>query len=152
MKIKALSLLALTTFALSACVSTTGTNNATPNVYSTTQGGQTVNIDVSELGGLQGAFNNALSQAVGELKKPTILTNITNFTTERKTVQGKEYAMLYFHTADDKVYIGRANPADLTQEKIDRFKKVKGATVIGAIPAQGQPNHFVIRDIKYFVY
>ncbi|MGK8253255.1 hypothetical protein [Moraxella lacunata] len=96
MKIKALSLLALTTFALSACVSTTGTNNATPNVYSTTQGGQTVNIDVSELGGLQGAFNNALSQAVGELKKPTVLTNITNFTTERKTVQGKEYAMLSF--------------------------------------------------------
>ena len=32
MKIKALSLLALTTFALSACVGTTGTNNATPKV------------------------------------------------------------------------------------------------------------------------
>ncbi|QIW16065.1 hypothetical protein A4G20_06825 [Pasteurellaceae bacterium RH1A] len=152
MKLKNLFIALCASLSLSACVSL-GTQADSTNIYTTTaKDGQAVSIDVSELGNLKGALNNALGQVAEQLNKPTVLNNITSFSTENKTIEGKQYAILNFHTADGKAYSGRTDPTGLTQDKLEKLHKVRGATVIGAIPVQGQPNHFIIQDIKDFVF
>lgn len=93
-------------------------------------------------------LDSKITKELAQLNNEVIVSNLLYVTHQAMTIENEQYVLLNFHTTNNQVYRTRVVQEKMNATTLKRLQQLKGATLIGVMPAQGYSNQYFFRNFK----